>query len=329
MKIAIIGCRHNHIFSLYQWMRANPRVEFAGAYEADEATRLAAEKSPGLTFPYRSVEEVLADKTVDAVAIGDYYSIRGSHAIAALRAGKHVIADKPICTSLSELDEIEALSRERGLVVGAMLDMRCQKNVLAAKKLIEDGVLGRIHNVQFGGQHPLSYGTRPSWYFEEGKHGGVINDIAIHGIDLLPYLTKETVERINAARTYNGYATEVPHFLDCGQMMLTLSGGIGVLADVSYSAPNKLGYTSPFYWEFHIWGERAMLSFSYGSDGVTVYGMDAAAPEVVPPITPNGTILDAFLDDVEGKPTILSTAEVIASSRKTLEIQKVADESAH
>lgn len=329
MKIAIIGCRHNHIFSLYQWMRANPRVEFAGAYEADEATRLAAEKSPGLTFPYRSVEEVLADKTVDAVAIGDYYSIRGSHAIAALRAGKHVIADKPICTSLSELDEIEALSRERGLAVGAMLDMRCQKNVLAAKKLIEDGVLGRIHNVQFGGQHPLSYGTRPSWYFEEGKHGGVINDIAIHGIDLLPYLTGETVERINAARTYNGYATAAPHFLDCGQMMLTLSGGIGVLADVSYSAPNKLGYTSPFYWEFHIWGERAMLSFSYGSDGVTVYGMDAAASEVVPPITPNGTILDAFLDDVEGKPTILSSAEVIASSRKTLEIQRLADESEH
>ncbi|MBQ2718529.1 MAG: Gfo/Idh/MocA family oxidoreductase [Clostridia bacterium] len=329
MKIAIIGCRHNHIFSLYRWMKESGRVEFAGAYEADEPTRLAAEKSPGLSFPYASVEEVLADKTVDAVAIGDYYSIRGSHAIAALRAGKHVIADKPICTSLSELDEIEALSRERGLAVGAMLDMRCHKNVLAAKQLIEEGTLGRIHNIQFGGQHPLSYGTRPSWYFEEGKHGGVINDIAIHGIDLLTYLTGERVERINAARTYNAYATEVPHFLDCGQMMLTLTGGIGVLADVSYSAPTKLGYTSPFYWEFHIWGERGMLSFSYGTDGVTLYGMDAAAPVTVPPIAPGDTILDAFLDQVEGKPTRLSTAEVLAASRKTLEIQRLADESAH
>ena len=329
MKIAIIGCRHGHIFSLYQLIKESDRAEFAGAFEADAAAREAAEKNQGMTFPYTSVEQVLTDKTVDAVALGDYYGARGAQAIAALRAGKHVIADKPLCTSLTELDEIERLAKEKGLFVGIMLDLRYHKNVLTAKQLIADGVLGAIHNIQFGGQHPLQYGTRPAWYFEEGKHGGVINDIAIHGIDLLPYLTKETVERINAARTYNGYATEVPHFLDCGQMMLTLSGGIGVLADVSSSAPNKLGYTSPFYWEFHIWGERAMLSFSYGSDGVTVYGMDAAAPEVVPPITPNGTILDAFLDDVEGKPTILSTAEVIASSRKTLEIQKVADESAH
>jgi predicted dehydrogenase len=326
MKIAIIGCRHGHIFSLYQLIKESDRAEFAGAFEADAAAREAAEKNQGMTFPYTSVEQVLADKTVDAVALGDYYGARGAQAIAALRAGKHVIADKPLCTSLTELCEIERLAKEKGLSVGIMLDLRYHKNVLTAKQLIADGVLGAIHNIQFGGQHPLQYGTRPAWYFEEGKHGGVINDIAIHGIDLLTYLTGNTVEKINAARTYNAYATEVPHFLDCGQLMLTLSGGAGVLADVSYSAPNKMGYSYPYYWEFHIWGERGMISFNYNSEGVTLCTADADAPVVVPAVEPFGNVLDAFLDDIEGVPTLMSTAEALAAQRKTLEIQRVADE---
>ena len=326
MKIAIIGCRHGHIFALYQLIKESDRIEFAGAYEADDATRAAAEQNQGMSFPYHSVDEVLADKTVDAVAIGDYYGIRGAHAIAALKAGKHVIADKPLCTSLEELEKIERLSREKGLSVGVMLDLRYHKNVLTAKRLIEEGTLGKVINISFGGQHPLQYGTRPGWYFEEGKHGGVINDIAIHGIDLLTYLTGETLASVNAARTYNAYAKAEPHFLDCGQMMLTLSGGIGVLADVSYAAPNTMGYTYPYYWEFHIWGERGMISFNYNSDGVTLCADGETAPREVAADVPYGNVLDAFLDDIEGKPTLMSTAEALAASRATLTIQKIADE---
>ena len=86
MKIAIIGCRHGHIFSLYQLLKESDRVEFAGAYEADEAARLAAEANQGMNFPYHSIDEILADETVDAVALGDYYGARGAQAIAALKA---------------------------------------------------------------------------------------------------------------------------------------------------------------------------------------------------------------------------------------------------
>ena len=326
MKIAIIGCRHSHIFALYQLIKESKRIELAGAYEADEATRAAAEQTQGMVFSYHSVEEILADKSVDAVAIGDYYGIRGAHAIAALKAGKHVIADKPLCTSLSELDEIERLAKEKGLSVGVMLDLRYHKNVLTAKKLIEEGTLGAIHNIQFGGQHPLQYGTRPNWYFEEGKHGGVINDIAIHGIDLLTYLTGKTVEKINAARTYNAYAKQVPHFLDCGQLMLTLSGGTGVLADVSYSAPNKMGYSYPYYWEFRVWGEKGMISFNVTQPGVILCADGETAPRTVEPVAPVGNVLESFLNEIEGKPTMMTTAEAIAVSRATLLIQKVADE---
>ena len=103
-------------------------------------------------------------------------------------------------------------------------------------------------------------------------------------------------------------------------------GGAGVLADVSYSAPDKMGYSYPYYWEFHIWGDKGMLSFNYNSDGVTLYTADADAPGAVPAVAPFGNVLDAFLDEIEGRPTLMSSAEALAASRKTLEIQKIADE---
>ena len=123
MNIAFAGLRHGHIFGLYQKARSMDGVTVVGSWEADDAARAAAQTT--ITEPfYDSYEALLADERVDAIAVGDYYGKRGQLIIRALKAGKHVIADKPICTSLSELDEIERLSKERKLCVSCMLDLR-------------------------------------------------------------------------------------------------------------------------------------------------------------------------------------------------------------
>ena len=113
MKIAFAGFRHGHIYALYNEVMNCPDIEFAGAWEENE--QAAQEAREKFTEPfYDSFEALLADPQVDAVAIGDYYGIRGQRVIQALKAGKHVICDKPVCTSLEELDEIEKLSKETG-----------------------------------------------------------------------------------------------------------------------------------------------------------------------------------------------------------------------
>ena len=50
------------------------------------------------------------------------------------------------------------------------------------------------------------------WYFEEGKHGGTINDIAIHGIDLLRFITGKEFTKVNFAKTWNAFADKEPEF---------------------------------------------------------------------------------------------------------------------
>ena len=232
INIAFAGLRHGHIFALYNEALRNPSYNVLGAFEENESAREEA-KVKGLVCNYATIEELLADERVDAVALGGCYGTRGEYAIKALRAGKHVIADKPLTTSLAELDIIEREAKDRGKTVSCMFTMRYDKKVNGAKRLFESGALGEIAAVSFGGQHPLQYGRRPSWYFEENMHGGVINDIAIHGIDALDYAFGIKARKINAARCWNKLAASEPNFLDCAQLMFTSENGAGVIADVS------------------------------------------------------------------------------------------------
>lgn len=326
VKIAFAGFRHGHINALYKLAEENPNVEIVAAYEGNADARAAAEADLGVNFTHNSYEDMLKEEDIDVIAIGDYYSIRGSLAIKALKAGKHVYADKPLCTSLDELDEIEKLAKEKDLKVGCMLDMRYNKNVQPVRNFIKEGKLGEVHAIFFSGQHPLMYGTRPGWYFEEGKHGGTINDIAIHGIDFVEYVTGLSMKDVIAARCWNAFATEVPSFKDCAQFMVELDNGAGLMADVSYAAPNSSGYTLPFYWRFTIWGTKGVMEFKVGSEEILVALDGESGTETIEiPDVDTGDCLSVFLDELEGRATDIDTESVIKATRDTLKIQEFAD----
>ncbi len=324
MKIAFAGLRHGHIFVLYNMAKENPLYEIVGAFEENQDAKAAAEKQ-GVRCNYPSFEALLADPMVEAVALGGCYSDRGGMAIAALKAGKHVIADKPLCTSLEELDTIEQLAKEKGLQVSCMLTMRYEKKIRGLKALFESGKLGDINNVYFGGQHPLQYGRRPMWYFEEGKHGGTINDIAIHGIDALAYALNLHTDKILAARTWNKFAAEQPNFKESGQIMLTAKNGAGILADVSYTIPDGVEFALPYYWQFYIWGTKGVIRFSLNDEKAYYYLTGEKEPHLLEEPEIEADYLTDFYNLLKGQKTDLTMEEVFASTRATLTIQKAAE----
>ena len=323
MKIAFAGLRHGHIFVLYEQAKNNCNYEIAGAFEEDATAKKTAEEK-GVVFRYSSYEELLSDKSVETVALGGRFGDRGEMAIKALKAGKHVISDKPLCTSLSELGEIERLSKEKGLEVSCMFTMRFEKKIVAVKKLIESGELGEISNVYIGGQHPLQYGRRPSWYFENGKHGGVINDLAIHGIDVLRFFGIET-EKVNSARQWNAYAYNEKNFKDCAQFMLTAENGAGIIGDVSYSVPDGVDFSLPFYWQFYLWGTKGVISFSINEQETKYYAKGEKEPRLLEEKPLEIDFLTDFLKVVKGdKDVVLTPEDVFKSTEATLKIQEFA-----
>ena len=254
----------------------DPDCQIVAVCEEDAAARSAARAD--ITVNYDSITKMLAEVPCDAVAIGDYYGKRGAIAIEALKAGKHVISDKPLCTSLDELARIEAIAKEKGLKVGCMLDVRTAPPIAAARKAILSGMIGDIVHIQFGGQHPLLPGSRPGWYFEPGKHGGTITDIASHATDIIPWITGLKIDKVIAARTWQAMEKESECFKDAAQIMITLENGCGVMGDVSYAEPDSHGYKMPHYWRFTVWGTKGVLEFNCIQNNMTAWINGEAEP---------------------------------------------------
>ena len=106
MRFAFAGFQHGHILSLYELVEEGEGLEVVAACEEDGEVREKLKAGGHVDITYGNVGEMLDEVDCDVVAIGDYYVRRGSLIIEALERGKHAIIDKPICTSLKELEEI-------------------------------------------------------------------------------------------------------------------------------------------------------------------------------------------------------------------------------
>lgn len=326
MKVAFIGFQHGHISALYRRMVNDPADwKIVAACDEDPVAASFAEKTWGVTITHTDFQVMLDQVDFDVLAVGDYFSIRGARVLEGLRRGKHIIADKPLCTSLEELDQIQNLALDHDRKIGLMLDLRSNQKFVTAKQWIDAGKLGKIQSIHFCGAHSLNFANRPKWYFEENKHGGVINDLAIHGLDMVEYLTGQKITELTAARTWNAFAPQVPGVCDAAQMMFALENGCGVIGDASYIQPDELTREAPFCWRFTLWGERGVMELNCSpGEPIIVYG-PTAKEELLPcAVTDVPDYLQIYRDELSGTPHLFGTDHILNLSRKTLQLQEKA-----
>ena len=272
LRVAIVGFRHGHVTSIVKAAQEMDYVEIVGCVEESKDDLQYVERA-GIELTHPTVDALLDDVDFDIMCCGDYYAKRGSLAIKALKAGRHFHTDKPFCTSIEELREVRRLTQETGLEINIHLSMRFGAQYLAAARAIQDGRIGQFLAATVFGQHPLGYpDTRPHWYFEQGKHGGTINDLWIHGADLLRWATGREYETVVSAECWNARLSEVPFFQDGAQCLMTMAGGPRVFADVSYMPG--------WGWQFYVSGEKAYMQVTH--DG-TIIRPEGGQPEAIEP----------------------------------------------
>lgn len=321
MKIIFCGFRHGHINGLYNKVKLDKDFEIIDCVEPNDLARSNAEKNLGATFSGKTYQELL-NSDIEVVAVGTAYGDRGNAIISALKKGKHVIADKPICTTMQELEEIETLCKQNNLKVSCLLDLRYIPQTIRAKEILDSGELGEIINVSFTGQHCIDYDNRPSWYFEEGMHGGTINDLCIHGVDIVRYLTGKELTKIDFARVWNGFAEKTPNFKDCAYFSVRLND-ISLIADVSYSAPSQV-FSMPTYWDFKFWCKNGLLTYCLVNNKITIYKNKETEPTIIIPENLGADCLQEFKTCIAQNNSLI-TENVIKSTKMALTIQAQAD----
>ncbi len=325
-KIAFAGFRHGHIFSLWDRVKKCPELEISGVCEEDPETRQQLIREGKITVTDDNFISMLERVPSDIIVVGDYFARMGPMVIESMKHGKHVIADKPFCTSSEDLNLIGHLVEKKHLCAGCLFDMRTWPQMAGMHELVHNGFLGKIVQIQFTAQHPLMRATRAKWYFEKGKQGGTITDIGSHAIDLIPWIVGVDFSRVISARTWNAFVPQGDCFHDAAQFMLEMENGCGVVGDVSYSAPDSIGYHHSCYWRFNFWGTKGMAEVNAYSEKILAYlqGLRTASEIALPSKVPPDPLTD-FLNEIDGHPGELTTASLLKSTKFLLKIQAFAD----
>jgi predicted dehydrogenase len=151
------------------------------------ADRIAAAR---VDFPdlnaHASAESLAADEDVDIAVIATPPKFHAGLALDLLRAGKHVVLEKPMCLKRDDADLIIATAREHGRAVTVHQSRRWDTDFLSVRRLVEKGVLGDVFNIETfvgGFDHPCR-----AWHSEESVSGGAVYDWGSHHVDWITLL---------------------------------------------------------------------------------------------------------------------------------------------
>ena len=131
------------------------------------------------------------------------------------------MSDKPGCTTLAQLDAIRAAQEETGRIWSIDFSERFEVPAMTrAAELVAEGAIGRVVQTTGLGPHRLNAATRPDWFFDRARYGGILTDIGSHQIDQFLFLTGSTDATVLRAYVAN-YANPIhPGLQDFGEIVL-------------------------------------------------------------------------------------------------------------
>ncbi|MGN0982857.1 MAG: Gfo/Idh/MocA family protein [Candidatus Limivicinus sp.] len=203
INIGIIGCGKIAQVRHIPEYAENPDVKLAAFFSPNRArAQEQADKYGGKV--YDTAEALLADPDIDAVSICAANYAHAELSIQALNAGKHVLCEKPMATTLEDCEAMVECARKNGKFLMIGHNQRLAKAHMEAKRLIDEGLIGDIitFRTSFGHGGPETWSISPGknvWFFDKKKAAmGVMADLGVHKTDLIQYLTGQRVVRTTA-----------------------------------------------------------------------------------------------------------------------------------
>lgn len=181
-----------------QRLREIAGIELRGVYDIDPA-RNALAVSRGVRA-YGSAQELLNDSAVDFVTVAVPNDQHLPVCRQAMRAGKHVVCEKPVALSHAELAEMIAVSKACGVVFTVHQNRRWDEDYLIAKKLYTEGTLGPVFNIE--SRVHGSRGIPGDWRNRKACGGGMVLDWGVHLLDQILQMVALPIETVYATLSY-------------------------------------------------------------------------------------------------------------------------------
>lgn len=205
-----------------------------------ERARAFAERFPGVKVA-DSFERILDDPDVKLVSAAAVPSERAGIGFRVLRAGKDYFTDKSPFTTLEQLAEARKAVAETGRKYMCYYSERIHTEAgFHAGELIREGVIGDVLQVLNMAPHNLAKSSRPDWFFDKAKYGGIITDIGSHQFEQFLTYTGAGGGTVNFARVENFANADKPGLEDFGEACLTLDTGASCYCRIDWFNPAGL-----------------------------------------------------------------------------------------
>jgi predicted dehydrogenase len=259
LRIAVIGYGYwgpNLVRNVIE----RSELELAALCERDEARAAAfAQRVPGVPI-FTDLEQILGDPRIDAVLVATPPTTHHSLASAALRAGKHVLVEKPLAKTAAEAGDLIDLANSNDLVLMPGHTYLYSPPVNKVRELMRQDELGEIYFLTSSRMNLGKY-----------QPDGVICDLAPHDISILLYLLDQPVTKVSASAR-SVFQEHVP---EVAFLTLTFAGGVTANVQISWLAPRKVR-------EMVIVGSRRMVQYddTAADESVRVFdrGMEFKEP---------------------------------------------------
>jgi len=239
IKFAVIGVNHYHINSQIEAAQRGGG-EFVRFYAKEPDLVADFTKRYPQTKLARSEDEILEDRSIQLVLSSIIPDERAPLGIRVMQHGKDYMSDKPGITSLEQLAEVRRVQAQTKRIYSIMYSERLENRAtVKAGELVKAGAIGGVIQTIGMGPHRMNTKTRPSWFFDKQRYGGILCDLASHQADQFLFFTGSAQADVVTSQVGNVHNRQYSNFEDFGDMVLRGNRGAGYIR-VDWFTPDGL-----------------------------------------------------------------------------------------
>jgi predicted dehydrogenase len=239
IRFSVININHSHIYGMIQAVTRGGG-QLVSVYAKEPELIAAFTKQFPQVKVAASEKEILEDNTIQLIMSSGIPDERAPLGIRVMQHGKDYLVDKPGITTPEQLAEVRRVLKETKRIYSIMYSERFEnKATVKAGELVKAGAIGKVIQTAILAPHRISPKTRPEWFFDKKRFGGILCDIGSHQFDQFLFFTGSTKAEVVASQVGNTAHPQWPKFEDFGDVMLRGNGGSGYIR-VDWFTPDGL-----------------------------------------------------------------------------------------
>jgi len=240
-RVGVIGLDHGHIYGMCNGL-VEAGAEVVSVFDPDPAKVAKFQQAFPRAVAAPAETALLEDPSLQMIAGAPVPCERGPLGVRAMRQGKDYFTDKPPFTTLEQLAAAREAVRQTGRKFNVYYSERLHvEAAVYAGQLIQAGAIGRVVQVIGLGPHRLNPASRPPWFWDPKKYGGILCDIGSHQIEQFLYFAGAKSARLLHSKVGNYHVPQYPQFQDFGDATLLADNGVTHYCRVDWFTPDGLG----------------------------------------------------------------------------------------